>query len=301
MIFPELTQKGLLIVGIPGIGKTPFAKIVAMCLGRYWVTQKDLKNKFAGWRRGKQMDLFRVKPGEIQTMAMLDDSNLGSISIEDLKAFLEVSESGSGDARYSPAKFAKNEPRAVLTNECDLSGEPDTFRNSITSEEFFAMITKTFLGVPRIHVMALLKRCVTIIAGHKALYLRLPSEHEDQKIHRFEEDDVARDWLTDENKAYLGKYKDGLMETGTGFEAAVAQEQALVRSWLHPKAREETEADRATAKEQRWRAEWLESIKPAKKMKLEHVEKEPAAKKPTKDKAATVKQEPQMKQEPKME
>jgi hypothetical protein len=63
---------GLMMIGMPSIGKTPLAMMMALAMGRYHVKANDLGRK-ASFRRGKQMDNFRNKPGEVQDGILLDD------------------------------------------------------------------------------------------------------------------------------------------------------------------------------------------------------------------------------------
>lgn len=82
-----------------------------------------------GWRRSKQIDGFRERPGEVNVPVLLDDPNLSGINLEDLKSYLDVGENCLVDARYRAAKFVRNQSRIVLNNEWDDSKEPDTFQD----------------------------------------------------------------------------------------------------------------------------------------------------------------------------
>ena len=53
-------EKGLMLLGIPGIGKTPLAIIMSMAFGHYHVRSKGL-NRLPGWRRAKLFDAFQAK------------------------------------------------------------------------------------------------------------------------------------------------------------------------------------------------------------------------------------------------
>ena len=44
-----------------------------------------LAGYFPGWRRSKQIDGFRERPGEIHIPVILDDPLLPSINVEDIK------------------------------------------------------------------------------------------------------------------------------------------------------------------------------------------------------------------------
>ena len=90
LIFALGLEKGLMLLGMPGVGKTPLAIILSMAFGRYHVHRLGL-NRLPGWRRGKQFDVFRQKPGEIQEGILVDDATLSKIRIEDVMSFGDAS------------------------------------------------------------------------------------------------------------------------------------------------------------------------------------------------------------------
>jgi hypothetical protein len=92
---------GLFLVGVPGVGKTPWC-----WFGRAHVRAKRLIRK-AGWRRGKQFDVFRGKPGEVQESILLDDPTLGDIQDEDLLSFGDLGFQGHSNCRYTPPKMGQ--------------------------------------------------------------------------------------------------------------------------------------------------------------------------------------------------
>ncbi len=81
-----------------------------------------------------------------------------------------MGENGFLDARYNPAKFIRNQLRALLSNRCSADKEPaKDGRKSILFEEFLAMLGRTFAGFKQVDIMAVLKRAVTIIGGRNAI------------------------------------------------------------------------------------------------------------------------------------
>ena len=123
LVFGMCTTSGLLILGKPGVGKTPFAIIMAMAFGRMHVRTRNLIRR-PGWRLGKQFDVFRHKAGEVQEGIILDDVSLGKIDPEDIKSFGYAGSSGHSDARYTPAKWAKNQFKAPCNNNWNEDLEP---------------------------------------------------------------------------------------------------------------------------------------------------------------------------------
>ena len=102
---------GLMILGKPGIGKTPVARIMAMAVARHIVRIRSLEC-LPGLRRSKQIDGFRERPGEVHVPVLFDDPNLASINLKDLKSYLDVGENALVDARYRAAKFVRSHPES---------------------------------------------------------------------------------------------------------------------------------------------------------------------------------------------
>ena len=74
----------------------------------------------------------------------------------------------------------------MLSNTFDEESEPDADdRTAIMFDELRKLIGRSFGTVKPQFFMALLKRCVVMVAGEHGFYLRLPGEGEDLPIHRF--------------------------------------------------------------------------------------------------------------------
>ena len=58
-LYPLLLNFGVMLLGCPGVGKTPFVIIMAMALGRYHVRRSGCDGLQAGWRRAKSLDNSR--------------------------------------------------------------------------------------------------------------------------------------------------------------------------------------------------------------------------------------------------
>lgn len=135
LMLPHATKAGVLIGGPPGVGKTPVAKVWGFLVGRYWKNTRQL-NRDPCLRRGKKLERFRSKPQDIVEMLLLDDPLLDKIKIEEILYFFELIEAGSGEGRYSDAKYMLNACRALLTNRIDVSKEPPA-DEVFTPEHFF--------------------------------------------------------------------------------------------------------------------------------------------------------------------
>lgn len=65
LICPYLATCGLLLVGVPGVGKTQLAKILAMAFGRLYKRMFNILDAVPGFRRTTSMDGLREQEGEI--------------------------------------------------------------------------------------------------------------------------------------------------------------------------------------------------------------------------------------------
>ena len=233
LIVPTMRTHGLLLLGRPGIGKTPLAIVLSLAVTRYTLSSRNLTDAMVGWRRSKQIDGFRDRPGEISVPVLLDDPILPSMSLEDIKSFLDVGETTLVDARYRAAKFERNQVRILLNNEWNPDKEPDLpFYDHIGWQHFKDMFHSAMNEAPMPHLMAILKRGTVVIAGHKAVYVRLASEHQSERIHRFQEGGITEGWLRGDNKSYYSHYKEGRCIKYPSFEDSLNKEQDLMHELL---------------------------------------------------------------------
>eukprot|EP00973_Karenia_brevis_P089650 12398820-Karenia_brevis.AAC.1 len=231
LVFATGTLKGFLLVGMPNRGKTVLACSNALCFGRYHVRTKHLP-RLPSFRRGKQFDVFRAKPGEVQEGILIDDPSILKIDVEDLKSFGDTGKAGHSDCRYTPVKWAKNQYHALLSNEWNPREEPDGAEygavSCITWEQFHKMIKPLVGYSDETQTLAVLKRFNTIIAGKNAMYVRPFSDCKDTPIFRFTADNIADDWLIHPgNKSALNSFERGEFVKYDNWDVAVQQEQDL--------------------------------------------------------------------------
>ena len=251
LIAQSLLTHGLIICGRAGVGKTQYAKALAMVLGRRWVKVWGLRRE-AGWRRGVVFDVFRETPGEIHIGILLDDPSpgMGYIDVETLKQFLDVGENTQCDCRYKPVKFTRNQFRAILSNCWNADAEPMFSWMSVTEKDLLAMMEPALIGATGEHQAAVLKRSVVIVAGRRGVYVRLPSEKLGQTVYKFTDDNVGEDWLLPTNKAYLNKYRQGLFEEYEGFQERAEEELELVDSMCREVQQADPENHQTQVKEE---------------------------------------------------
>jgi len=227
-----LRTHGLFVGGVPGVGKTQWVKMVALLLGRYWIDERGLGMKRACWRRGKKIERFKELVQKIYEMLMLDDPLLELIHEEDMKGWFELVEAESGQGRYNDSKYAKNAPRSLLTNKVNFAAEPE-LDTEVTAAVFWELVQPVVGHLKPVDRLAVFKRCVSLIAGKKRLYLRLPSEDEDAPIESFSQQNIVSDWLRGPGKnPYLDKFLSGKHETPPGYDEAVRAEMHWVNKLM---------------------------------------------------------------------
>jgi hypothetical protein len=204
-LYPLLTNFGVLLLGCPGVGKTPFVIIMSMAIGRRHVRQCGSEGFKPGWRRAKSLDNFRHKAPQVQEALFLDDPCRSKVAMADLKSFLTCDEDGAVESRCNDTKMLRNQMRAYASN--DLAEERFECgpRETVISEEnFFSLLGDFFAGDKEKDVLAVLKNSIVFMFGNRALYLRLPSERRDAVVHRIAMEDVHLDLLDARDKPSMG-------------------------------------------------------------------------------------------------
>ena len=230
LVLPLMLNYGILVLGWPGVGKTPLVITMLMALGRYHVLTQGLETA-PGWRRGKTFDSFKYRAPRIEEGLFLDDPNAASIGVEDWKAWADGTQDGTVSCRYHDAKIKKNQARGAAMNEVDEEDEPDANgRTTLTPAECNKLVHRPFIHYGKAHILAILKRNVTFVFGKKALYVRLPSKTDEALMHRITDDDVHLDALAEFHKDVYGKYLDGGRELPASFDHDVSMETKMMQA-----------------------------------------------------------------------
>ena len=209
-VVPHLLTHACVLLGMPGRGKTPLAIILGMALSRH-IIEQSMSDLTAGVRKCKQIDGLKDCPGEKHVPVIIDDPNLDSIHVEDIKSLLTVAEERVVDCRYHPLKLAAGQPTFLISNNFKDQSEPqkNSFSETITWAEFSSMLGDVFNTSVMTHVMAILKRSVVMIAGKNGVYVRMPGEDKGVPVQAFWTQHLVDDWLADEHKEFYGKLKKG--------------------------------------------------------------------------------------------
>lgn len=231
LMLSKARTNGLLVAGPRGIGKTPLVKIWGLLIGRYWVKERDL-NRTQCLRRGKKLERFRSKAQDNCEMLMLDDPSLDRIDPEELLDFFELSEAGSGSGRYSDTKYNFNATRALLTNTLNYDAEPESGEPFATAD-FWKMVESMFGRIDNEALMAIFKRCTTLIAGNRFVVLRLPSREVEAPIHVYTHNDIAQDFLSPVHKEYLNMMVNGVKNKFPGYDEQAAFETEWATSYIN--------------------------------------------------------------------
>ena len=234
LLCPLLSTYGIVTLGWPGVGKTPLLIILCMAIGRYHIDRLNLEGMFPGWRRAKSMDNFRHRSAQIHEGLILDDPQMAKLDAADVKSWLTSEEDQNCSGRYTDVKLVRNGLRALASNELEKDDEPaeDKHRVTIEPDEFFKLVRKFFHDYKELDMLAILKRCVVLVFGKNAVYLRLPNQDRDAVVHRILVDDLHLDLLSDRDKDFFAKYKLGIHEFPPTYEADVQIEKEMIQQGM---------------------------------------------------------------------
>ena len=205
-LVPHMLDKGVAMLGEPGCGKTPLARILCSLFSRYHGGEGQ-------FRSASDFDFFRGPPGNRRCPCIFDDGDIDDQPIRKMEAFLDVGDEETiTKERWNAAKFVQGQLRVVCDNKYDPSKEPadsGPFRdNSVHHKDFMEIIAPMFApGTTLANRMAILKRSVVLVNSTKYLSYRLPGE-DARAVPRLRLGG-KQDFLKDESKHKLRAYKKG--------------------------------------------------------------------------------------------
>lgn len=203
-LVPYLRDHSIWLLGEAGKGKTPLGRILAMMFSRYWGGE-------GCFRTTSDLDFFRGVPFAKHVPALYDDGSIGDEETKKKKAYSDVTDEESMTrARWTNAKFVRNQLRIVLDNSYNPDAEPEDEGTESSLEvlhkDFFLMIRPALGSMSRTDAMAILKRAAFIVFGKEHVYFRVPSEQQ-ISAHRIRWKKV--DIILDTSKPTLRNFKEG--------------------------------------------------------------------------------------------
>jgi len=243
LLLPLMLNFGVLLLGWPGVGKTPLFISMLLALGRYHIDHLGLDVR-ASWRRGKTFDAFKYRGPQIQEGLFLDDPDAPNIDVEDWKSWLDRTVDGTVKCRYHDAKMMKNAGTGVALNEVDAADEPPADdRAQITPDECLKLARKPFMGTKPAHILACLKRSILFVFGKNALYIRLPSKNDNAICHRLCDHEVHLDVLAKRDRTSYNKYLNNVHEPPATFDDDLKDELDMFKRGVAKKEQFDTTED----------------------------------------------------------
>ena len=181
LVFPclrECTQKGIIMHGLSGIGKTPLATAVGLAVSGYHLAEADRADVPPAVRSAQHIDNFRAEAASCFKPAIFDDANLSAVSSADIKGFFDTSTAVMLWARWGACVFAANQLRIICNNPINRDADrPDLdFFTTEVSHDVFCNLTRPAynIGMNDEDFLAVLKRCVYIVFAPHRAYIWLP-------------------------------------------------------------------------------------------------------------------------------
>ena len=176
-VMPRLSDTGLLLVGVSGIGKTPLANAIGMGVSGWWL-QHHGEAGVPSFKTTNHIDFLRSEPGSVYVPIVYDDGELELEKASVLKAFFDVGcEDPKVYARWGASAFAKHQYRIACSNTFDGDADATTPGDVMDHDQFVRLIAGTFsAGIKREDLMAIFKRVNVIVFGHLRVYVRKASE-----------------------------------------------------------------------------------------------------------------------------
>ncbi|CAE7558901.1 unnamed protein product [Symbiodinium sp. CCMP2592] len=174
-LFNTLQEKAIGFHGIPGRGKTPVARTIAMALSRYWIAELGQTGQ----------------TGTLTRPDIFDDGTLSEQPFKKVKAFTDVGNIESmSKERWGAAKWVRGQARIYCVNDFDIKSEPALDQPLLDIQEgrhtyiahkvFLEMLESAWYSkeASESNVMAVLKRTHIVVNTATSLYIRPASENE---------------------------------------------------------------------------------------------------------------------------
>ena len=195
-LFPSFVEKAIGFHGVPGAGKTPLARTIAMAVSRHWIKglHKDLTPSF---RQASEFDFFRGQCGQLWRPDIFDDGSLVDQPLRKVKAFTDIGNIESmSKERWGAAKWAKGQLRIYCCNDFDDKMEPKDdlpiqakekgMVSYVSHEAFMKMLDCAWCTKDNndANIMAVLKRTHIIVNTNTFLYVRPAGEEKSSVLRK---------------------------------------------------------------------------------------------------------------------
>ena len=229
------------ILGGPGSGKIPLARILALCASRYWNRELQLATP-PSFREACEFVFFRGQPGRKDRPDIHDDGSLASEPIRKTKGFADVGCTMMTKERWGAAKFVQGQLRVFVCNDyalTDLLRKKQDSRAGpsapIPHSDFLDIIAPMFpKDTEDPHKMAVLKCASILVNAGKVIVLRQATQDEVHVPCIIM--DKAVDFLKPAAAARYMNYRDTKESFHADFERDVEWESKYVDAVLHGRA-----------------------------------------------------------------
>ena len=144
-LYSLLLHFGIVPLGCPGVGKTPFVIVMSMALGRYHVRCSDIEGLKPGWRRAKSVYNFRHRAPVVHEAFFLDDPCRSKVSIADLKSLVTADEDGTVQSRYNDTRLLRNHMGPFASNDLPDERFDSNCKDTVFSAgDFFSLLNDIF-------------------------------------------------------------------------------------------------------------------------------------------------------------
>ena len=228
--YPSLRRRGLVMLSVPGIGKTPVGIALQMSLSR------DLNEPDgACYRLSSEMDFFRGESGRVGRGDIFDDGDISAQTVKAIKCFLDVSLVEAATwARWGGCRWVKGQPRMIMDNKVNVLAEPAGDETTCSHEDFMNIISPMFpAGSLPSDKEAVLKRSNFMVQTEDWFYARVASEEKVlvQRV-RFE----RKHWLRQDRYQKWENFLNGDTRIPADFEDGLRWERQWVTSALNSPA-----------------------------------------------------------------
>lgn len=121
---------------------------------------------------------------------------------------------------------------------------------------FYNMMKPSLNGIAEDDMLAILKRTVVIIAGYRAVYMRMPSEKKDEPIQILTLNDVASNWFQQDKMWAYASWQQGNTTYPSGYAEAKTAEREFFRHLLEKKTKEDKAEEVTNILKKKWSKEW---------------------------------------------